>query len=146
MYSGGLIRLRLLNFRREMWRRSLKLHTKLIMKKNPKLNQQNDKKHFWKTKVKWLNIFQRQNKQKTNKQKNRPQVFAKNFTMLQKMWWNISIRCLLYLQKHFKEVWKILDIIFFSGGKYWCDPANSYPFKINNRNSRKKFKICSKLT
>ena len=52
---------------------------------------------------------------------------------------NELVRVLLfYIKKNFQPG---LEVIFF-----WALPANIYLFKVNKRNARKKFKICSKLT
>ena len=48
---------------------------------------------------------------------------------------------MLKLINKIKELLKIDQI-----DKHWNEPANIYLFKFNNRNTRKKCKICSKLT
>ena len=41
---------------------------------------------------------------------------------------------------------KVFKNILQYSGDMKCHPANIYLFKVNNRNSRKRFEICSKLT
>ena len=57
----------------------------------------------------------------------------------------------ILLNKQPKNLWYLLlnrrIYIFKNTNLKWCKsyPANTYLFKVNNRNTRKRYKICSKL-